>query len=499
MKIQIVNIEPHDDYGSIRDKLLWTKAQRAVLVWPGRGTALNRRLDLVLLKRLGQQRGIAIGLLTFDPQVQELAQQLSIPLFEDLEHLPELNWSIWQPDSELSNEERSRGDISRPRSPSVWPTSPRNPTLRFLVFLLPITFLLLALLLLIPSAEIQLHPSMLREIQSLTFTLADRSDASKLELSYSTRELEMQGEYRIPTNGQISLPDQFSHGEVVFTNRTEESLTIPAGTSVRSSSLDAPYFKIDRTVQVAAGEGAQSIASVTSATAGPVGNLAAETIDSIDGSLGLSLTVSNPAAMQGGSLQTRSAVSSGDKLRVQQELEQALLTQFLSQMPTLLSPRELLLESSLEIDETIAAEFDADVGDSADSLGLQLAIRAVVAIVDLEEIQRLAAWYFESELPPGYLYVPGSPEILEVRDIGKQESQAPMVAVDLGLRTYRDVDLDALGVDLRGITPAQAMAHLEAIFSGTPAPALSITPSWFPWLPFIENQIAISLVWDDTP
>ena len=57
MKIQIINIEPHDDYGSIRDKLLWAKAQRAVLVWPGRGTALNRRLDLVMLKRLGQQLG----------------------------------------------------------------------------------------------------------------------------------------------------------------------------------------------------------------------------------------------------------------------------------------------------------------------------------------------------------------------------------------------------------------------------------------------------------
>ena len=498
MKIQIVNIEPHDDYGSIRDKLLWAKAQRAVLVWPGRGTALNRRLDLVMLKRLGQQRGIAIGLLTFDPYVQAIAQELSIPLFEELEHLPESNWSIWQPDSELSYEERSPREINRPESLPAQVASPRNPTMRFLVFLLPITFLLLAFVLLIPSVEIQLHPATLREFESLTFTLAERSDASKLELSFYTRELEIQGEHRIPTHGEVSLPDEFAHGDVVFTNRTDQPLTIPSGTSVRSSIVDGPYFRTERTVQMEAGEGAQIIVNVTSATAGPDGNLATETIDSIDGPIGLSLSVTNPEPLLGGSLQTRPAVSARDKMLIQQELEQILLARLLAQLPTLQTPPEHFLASSLEIDEKINTEFDADIGDVADSLGLKQSIRAVVAIVDLDEIQQQATRHFENKLPPGYLFVPGSPEILEVHELENLEDQYSTMDVDLGLRTYRDVDLDALRVSLRGSPPDRAMDQLEAIYSLTPSPEISLSPSWFPWLPFIENKINISLVWVDS-
>ena len=82
MKTQIVNIDPHDDYGSVRDKLQWAKALRVILVWPGRGDVLTSRLDLVLLKRFAQQRRFALGLLTFDPRVMAHARELSIPILD---------------------------------------------------------------------------------------------------------------------------------------------------------------------------------------------------------------------------------------------------------------------------------------------------------------------------------------------------------------------------------------------------------------------------------
>lgn len=499
MKIQIVNIEPHDDYGSIRDKLLWSKAQRAVLVWPGRGTTLNRKLDLLLLKRLGQQRGIAIGLLSFDPHVQAIAAELSFPLFEELEHLPESKWSIWQPDPKLSHSEQSLREINHPESRAKHAASPRNPTVRFLILLFPISFLLLAFVLLIPSAEIQIHPPTLREIQSLTFTLSERSNASGLMLSNYTREYEIEGEHRIPTHGEVSLPDQFAQGEVVFTNRTDQPLTIPAGTSVRSSNLDSPYFRTDRSVNIEEGEGAQASVRVTSATPGPDGNLAAELIDSIDGPLGLSLTVINPVALLGGSVQTRAAVSPRDKAMVQQELEQMLFDQLLSELPSLLGPHEFFIASSLETDEILNADFDADIGDVADSIGLELSIRTLVAIVDLDEVLRLASLNYESQLLPGYRFTPGSPEIVGVQELDNPGKPDMTVAVEFGLRTYRDTNLDVLKADLRGSTVARAMDQLQTIYPNVSSPELSMSPSWFPWLPFIENKINISYVWEGSP
>jgi hypothetical protein len=120
VKTQIVNIDPHDDYGSIRDKLLWTKALRVILVWPGRGDVLTSHLDLVLLKRLGQQENIALGFLTFDPRVIAHAIDLSIPVFENLENIPESSWDLWKPDKEVPTAEHQQHDINRPkRTPEV--------------------------------------------------------------------------------------------------------------------------------------------------------------------------------------------------------------------------------------------------------------------------------------------------------------------------------------------------------------------------------------------
>ncbi|TFH36292.1 MAG: hypothetical protein E4G99_05300 [Anaerolineales bacterium] len=499
MKIQIVYLDPHDDYGSIGDKLLWTKAQRALLVWPGRGEVLKRRLDLVLLKRLGQQQGIAIGLLTHDPSVQALARELSIPLFEDLEHLPDSKWSIWQSDSGATFEARPQREFTLPIPKPTRAAAPYPAALRILLLLLPMIFILLALILLIPSAEIQLYPSTLREIQTLTFSLAEQSDASKLQLSYSLQALDIHGERRIPTSERMSVPDQFASGEVVFTNLIDQPLSIPAGTSIRSSDPNTPYFRTDRTVLVEGGEGTQVLARVTAATAGPDGNLAAETIDRIDGTLGLSLTVSNPEAMSGGSLQTRSSVGSRDKQRLREELEQALLTEILSQTAALLPSNQMLLESSIMNIDVIDAVYDAETGAAADSLSLALSLHAEVAVIDLGDVQRLSYLHLEPDLPTGYVFAPGSPEILEIRDKPAQNQDLTSIEVDLALRSTRDPGLEALRANLRGASLEQARKLLDGIYTGSESPEIIISPSWFPRLPFLENQIQLHLVWGNTP
>ena len=149
MKTQIVNIDPHDDYGSIRDKLLWTKSTRVILVWPGRGDVFTSRLDLVLLKRLGQQLNFALGLLTFDPRVIAHAIDLSIPVFEDLENIPESSWDIWQADKEIPTLERPHQSTARPERKAEVFASSQKPLIRFLILLLPITVFICALVLLL--------------------------------------------------------------------------------------------------------------------------------------------------------------------------------------------------------------------------------------------------------------------------------------------------------------------------------------------------------------
>ena len=82
MKTQIIQLEPHDDVISTRDKMGWDKAGRILLVWPDRGQVLNRPLDLVLLQRYSATLGAQLALVSTDPQVHQEAAALGLPVFK---------------------------------------------------------------------------------------------------------------------------------------------------------------------------------------------------------------------------------------------------------------------------------------------------------------------------------------------------------------------------------------------------------------------------------
>jgi hypothetical protein len=493
VKTQIVNIDPHDDYGSIRDKLLWTKALRVILVWPGRGDVLTSRLDLVLLKRLGQQEKIALGFLTFDPRVIAHAIDLSIPVFEDLENIPESSWDLWKPDKEVPTAEHQQHDINRPkRTPEVI-ASYQQPLVRLIIFLLPIAAFIIALVLLLPSADISLHPVTLRELKTLPFTIDQGSANSKLSVPYELRELEVQGDLRILTSGRSNSPDQAAQGQVVFTNLTDEAITIPADTSVRSSNIDSIYFRTDRVIQLAAGEGEQVQVGITAASSGPDGNLSAAVIDTVDGTLGLSLNVTNPEALSGGSLRSRSAVSGSDITEIKDSLEEMLRAESISRMAGLLLPNERMIESTYHIVEVIDAEYDAAIGDVADSLSLDLTLLVTISVIDLQEVQQIAADHLSTDLAPGYVFTPGSPEVAVLRDSIDPDTGEVSVNVDFSVRSYLDINTQEVKQIALGTVPEDFRTRIRNTYAGELAPKITIAPSWWPRLPFFAHQIDIEI------
>ncbi|NIM92460.1 MAG: hypothetical protein GTO18_01930 [Anaerolineales bacterium] len=124
MKVQIVYLNPGDDIHSAQDLLGWVKAPRAILVWPDKGRVLTRKLDLVLLKRYADRRGIRIGFLTFDPEVRKDAQELGIPTFDSLDNLPLDSWANYgfgtSEDRQSQQPQSSDGANSLKEKVAVW-------------------------------------------------------------------------------------------------------------------------------------------------------------------------------------------------------------------------------------------------------------------------------------------------------------------------------------------------------------------------------------------
>lgn len=92
MKLQILYLEHFDDRVSAGEKLNWVRADRVLMVWPARGEVMTSKLDLRLLQRQASALRVQLGLVSHDPAVRRHARDLGMPVFDDLENLPDQRW-----------------------------------------------------------------------------------------------------------------------------------------------------------------------------------------------------------------------------------------------------------------------------------------------------------------------------------------------------------------------------------------------------------------------
>jgi hypothetical protein len=314
-------LEAHDDAISTRDKIGWGQTGRILLVWPGRGRVLTRRLDLVLLQRHSQSLGAQLALVTADPEVRFQANLLGISTFSSLRQAQASRWKRprRQKTGRFRPTEEARQILAggRPRSrPAELAPLPR---LGF--FSLGVLAVLSIAAALFPSAEVQLSPA--RELQEIRLAVQASRSIQRVSLAGSvpiqTVNAIIEGRDQIEPTGTAQVPEQIATGEARFTNLTDRPVSIPAGTIV--STLGAPVrFATDDEGRVPAGPGQSLTLAITSLRPGRAGNLAAGRIQAIEGPLGVDLTVSNPEPTSGGSDRPGPAPTSRDRDQLRERL-----------------------------------------------------------------------------------------------------------------------------------------------------------------------------------
>ncbi len=497
VKIQIVYLDPEDDQASAREKIAWAKAPRIVMVWPARGRALTRRLDLRLLQRAADHKGAQLALICLDPDVRAHADHLGIPVFDSLESMPKARWH--------PRRVPSRGLIRAPRRPlelaAPRPASkPLRPAMRILVFALPWISLLSLALFWLPAARIVVHPHQ-RPVES-TVVLALVEAETDLEVPEDTLPAErvsvtVEGQTRIPTSGRALIPHEPAQGEVVFQNLTDEAITVPGGTTVRSLTTPEIFFITGRPAYLEAREGAESRVPIVASEPGPAGNLPAGSITAIDGPLGLKIAVTNPAPTSGGNQTLGYVVSIADQARARELLESQLLQQAAQLLSAKLASGERLLPASLAIRETLQKAYDRPLGEPADTLGLRMLVR--VEAWSYREMDLLSALEasLRQELKPGEEIVPGN---LSVADASEPENgteeEAPTLTISAKAWAYSPIDRQQARHLLRASPATQAAAILERVTHAQGDPDIAIWPPWWPLMPMHAERIVILYPWE---
>jgi hypothetical protein len=502
VKLQIVHLEPHDDRVSARDKLRAVKADRALLVWPRHGTILQSRVDLALLQREAESNGVQLGLLTHDPRVRDHARHQRIPLFDNLDRLPEKRWQragVPQQIERPADEPQARAapdELPGPSQPSARP-GPPQPWLRWTAA--GLAFLALALLsgALVPSATIVLAVGQTQQSRILRLGLEPAmppSEPSETALTADQVRATVSASDRRSATGRQSVPTNTAHGTLLFVNLTRERINIPAGTSVRVSSDPSVYYQTVEPASLPADEGAQVQVAAAASVPGIEGNAEAESIDAVDGPIGLNITVSNPEAFEGGSESRQPTVRQSDLDSLRRSVLGELELQAAAQLTAQLSEGERLATASVTIDRVLSEAYDAGAGDLAASVGLSMEAEASGLVYHVEDLEKAARQMTEGTLTKGWQVVTGSVRLTRIRSLVRPDGNL-QIEMTVQWRLARSFDPARVARLVAGLTIDDAQQRIDSI-SEMELSAVEIWPKWLRRLPWIPVRISIKPNWE---
>ncbi len=493
MKVQIVYLDPHDDQVSARDKLAWAQAPRVLLVWPPEGRLLRRQLDLVLLRRQAARQGAQLGLVTHDPEVVDHAAVLGIPVFASTDDLAESGWRRGRSKAEPRRPPRP-GILADPR-PAQTPGATR--WLRWPMFVLACIALLVLIGLTLPAARIVVSPVTRPQEIKATLRLDPEIKAPQADGRIPSRQatVTVSGDLRVPATGSVMVPAKQAAGAVQFTNLTASPVNVPAGSGVLPQGHPELRFQTTEGVLLEGSIGATAAVGVIAQNAGSVGNLPAGALNAMDGPLGLQASVTNPAPTAGGTDASRAAASAGDRARLLQLLSESLVQSAATQLSAQMAAGEKLAARSLRIVRIIDESYDHPAGEAADTVSLTMRIEVAGLAYRPKDALQAGKLALQAALPAGSLGVPGSQSI-ELLSDSPDNVAADLLPFRATQQAFVPFDLAAVRRMVRGRSPSEASQLLRRSLSLAAPPSVVLTPAWWPWIPWLDVRIEVSMPWE---
>lgn len=494
MKTQIITLESHDDLISVRDRMSWAKSPRILLIWPRYEKVTLRPVDLRVLQQHAHYLGADLGLVTRRGGVRRDAEGFGIPVFDSTAAAQRDAWPA-------RRSTRRRGPrAARPNlralrdeahvKESEWRS---KPFARVGFFAAGVLAVLALVALFVPRASIRLMPVSQQQSVALPVTASRSIQSVLITGSLPAHEITVTvaGTQSARITSQASVPQDKASGVARFTNLTQTALTIPAGTVVYSIEPTAARFVTLNDTHLAGNVNAVVEVPIEALDAGAAGNLPANSIQAIDGGLGLSASVTNSEPTTGGSDRIAIAPSADDHKRVHDVLIGLLQTQAQKQIRDALGTKDLLLENTLKMGQVLEETYDPPAGQAGNLLTLSMRVEFSAQYVTGNDLTQLAEAALNASVPEGFAPAPATLMFRSVGTPALDGSGASHFDLQVERTVLHSIDPLEANALVRGLSPKAAVQVLQSKLPLAGAPEIDLTPSWWPWLPLIPFRIEV--------
>jgi hypothetical protein len=494
MKTQIITLESHDDLISVRDRMSWAKSPRILLVWPKFEKVTLRPVDLRVLQHHAKYLGAELGLVTRRSDIKRDAQGFGIPVFKSTASAQRDPWP------ERRSNKRHRPRTSHPNLRAMraeaqvkeagWRS---NLFVRTGFFALGVLAVLAVAALFVPRAAIKLTP--VTQQQSVTIPVTASESISSVFLTGSIPAHPFSVTVNAAKSVNIISESQVGQfkakGIAHFKNLTQSEILIPAGTVVYGGGQPPIRFVTMNNTRLVGNANAFVEVPITAVAAGEAGNLPANSIQGIEGSLSLSASVTNLQPTSGGVDLTTVAATDDDRKKLRSDVLDLLNAEAHKKIKSSIGAQDILLVNTLKMGQVLDETYDPPAGQAGSLLSLKMSAEFTAQYVSADDLTRLAKSSLDASVPNGFV---ASPSTLMFKPLADPVfDQAGASHFDLQAEQTVTQRIEPLQVVLlaRGLSPASAAKTLFDNLSLSAAPQIDLSPSWWPWLPLIPFRIEV--------
>jgi hypothetical protein len=285
-------------------------------------------------------------------------------------------------------------------------------------------------------------------------------------------------------------PQSKGKGAVVFRNLTQQAVTIPAGAVVQDAN--GIRFVTTEDAEVDAGVGETLELPVEAVEGGIAGNLDSETINAIEGRLGLSLSVTNPEPTTGGRELPSVQASEADRERARTLLVKKLEEDAREKLADELASGDLLFEKTMTVSQTLSEVYDPPAGAAGTKLTLTMQVEFSVLYAAASDLTQLASLALNASLPSGFRATgSGAVTIKPVSNPSLDKDSSAKWTMRAERRIVQQIDVSRVTQMIQGFGAWNVETKLTENLPLASAPEIKLSPAWWPWMPIVPFRISV--------